>query len=197
MPLSSNPKSRLAVLVSGKGTNLEAIIRATSESTYPAIIQVVLSDKQDCLALQRAKKQSIPAIFIDPHLFPTKEGYDQMLVATLKEYKIDLVVLAGFMRILTPIFVRSFPHRILNIHPSLLPQFPGLNAVKKALELGAKKTGCTVHYVDEGIDTGPVILQKEISIFPEDTEESLLNRIHEVEHRLYPEAIKMALSQRK
>lgn len=197
MPLSSNPKSRLAVLVSGKGTNLEAVIRATQEPAYPAIVQVVLSDKQDCLALQRAKNHGIPAIFIDPQLFPTKEAYDQMLVATLKEYKIDLVVLAGFMRILTPLFVRSFPHRILNIHPSLLPQFPGLNAVKKTLDARAKKTGCTVHYVDEGVDTGPVILQKEVSILPDDTEESLLSRIHDLEHRLYPEAIKLALSQRK
>lgn len=195
--MSSNNKARLAVLVSGNGTNLEAIIQAAKNENYPALVSVVLSDQRDCFALARARKHGIPAVFIDPKLFPTKEAYDQMLVTTIKEYKIDLVVLAGFMRILSPLFVRSFPHQILNIHPSLLPDLPGLNAVKKALDAHLTKTGCTIHYVDEGVDTGPAILQEEIPIRPDDTEESLHNRIHTVEHRLYPQAIKLVLSKRQ
>lgn len=195
--MSSNNKARLAVLVSGNGTNLEAIIQAATNENYPALVSVVLSDQRDCFALARARKHGIPAVFIDPKLFPTKEAYDQMLVTTIKEYKIDLVVLAGFMRILSPLFVRSFPHQILNIHPSLLPDLPGLNAVKKALDAHLTKTGCTIHYVDEGVDTGPAILQEEIPIRPDDTEESLHNRIHTVEHRLYPQAIKLVLSKRQ
>ncbi len=195
--MSSNNKARLAVLVSGNGTNLEAVIQAAQNPAYPALVSVVLSDQRDCFALARTRKHGIPAVFIDPSLFPTKEAYDQMLVTTIKEYKIDLVVLAGFMRILSPLFVRSFPHQILNIHPSLLPDFPGLNAVKKALEAHLPKTGCTIHYVDEGVDTGPLILQEEVPIHPDDTEESLHNRIHAVEHRLYPEAIKLVLSKRQ
>ncbi len=196
-PLSSNNKARLAVLASGNGTNLEAIIRAAENPAYPAVVSVVLSDQRDCFALARTRKAGIPAVFIDPSLFPTKEAYDQMLVTTIKEYKIDLVILAGFMRILSPLFVRSFPNQILNIHPSLLPDLPGLNAVKKALDLHLPKTGCTIHYVDEGVDTGPLILQEEIPIHPDDTEESLHNRIHTVEHRLYPQAIKLVLSKRQ
>lgn len=195
--MSSNNRARLSVLASGNGTNLEAIIQATKNADYPAIVSVVLSDQRDCFALERARKYDIPAVFIDPKLFPTKEAYDQMLVATIKEYRIDLVILAGFMRILSPLFVRSFPNQILNIHPSLLPEFPGLHAVKKALDARLSKTGCTIHYVDEGVDTGPLILQEEIPIRPDDTEETLEKRIHEVEHRLYPEAIKLVLVNRQ
>lgn len=195
--MSSNNKARLAVLVSGNGTNLEAIIQAAQHPAYPAVVSVVLSDQRDCFALGRARKHGIPAVFIDPKLFPTKEAYDQMLVTTIKEYKIDLVVLAGFMRILSPLFVRSFPNQILNIHPSLLPELPGLNAVKRALDARLPKTGCTIHYIDEGVDTGPVILQEEVPIRPDDTEESLHNRIHAVEHKLYPQAIKLVLSKRQ
>lgn len=194
----TNERVKLAVLVSGKGSNLKAIIAATEKKGppakgFPAQVQVVISDKQHSGGLEMARGKNIPAIFIDPKTFESREAYDQMLMATIKEYNIDLIVLAGFMRVLSPMFVKAFPKQILNIHPSLLPQFPGLHAVKDALLAKVKTTGCTVHYVDEGIDTGPVIMQRMVSVLPEDTEDSLHARIQQEEHILYPEAIEFIL----
>ncbi|MBI2645594.1 MAG: phosphoribosylglycinamide formyltransferase [Deltaproteobacteria bacterium] len=131
----------------------------------------------------------IPAVFVNPKLYDSREAYDQMLASMLKEYKVDLVILAGFMRVLSPIFVQAFPKKILNIHPALLPKYPGLHAVKEALESGDSHTGCTVHFVDEGVDTGPIIAQTQVSIKKGDTQDSLHARIKEQEYTLYPKAI--------
>ncbi|MBI3017696.1 MAG: phosphoribosylglycinamide formyltransferase [Deltaproteobacteria bacterium] len=187
--LSTNPKAKLAVLVSGTGSNLEAIIKATQNSKYPAYVGVVISDQKEALALKKATAHQIPAVFVNPKLYDSREAYDQMLASMLKEYKVDLVILAGFMRVLSPIFVQAFPKKILNIHPALLPKYPGLHAVKEALESGDSHTGCTVHFVDEGVDTGPIIAQTQVSIKKGDTQDSLHARIKEQEYTLYPKAI--------
>lgn len=185
----STPKAKLAVLVSGTGSNLEAILKATQNPKYPAYVGVVMSDQKEALALKKARDHQIPAVFVNPKLYDSREAYDQMLASMLKEYKVDLVILAGFMRVLSPLFVQTFPKRILNIHPSLLPKYPGLHAVKEALASGDTHTGCTVHFVDERVDTGPVILQAKVPIQKGDTEEILHARIKEQEHTLYPKAI--------
>ena len=192
----STHKVKLAVLVSGTGSNLEAIIKATQNPKYPAYVGVVISDQKEAPALKKAIARQIPAVFVNPKLYESKEAYDQMLASMLKEYKVDLVILAGFMRVLSPLFVQTFPKKILNIHPSLLPRYPGLHAVKEALESGDTHTGCTVHFVDEGVDTGPVILQAKVPIRKGDTEETLHTRIKEQEHKLYPQAIEQILSKK-
>ena len=176
-------------MVSGTGSNLEAILKATKNPKYPAYVGVVISDQKDALALKKARDHQIPSVFVNPKLYESRKAYDQMLASMLKEYKVDLVILAGFMRVLSPIFVQAFPKRILNIHPSLLPKYPGLHAVKEALDTGDAHTGCTVHFVDEGVDTGPIISQTKVSILKGDTEESLHTRIKEQEHHLYPKVI--------
>lgn len=185
----STPKIKLAVLGSGTGSNLEAIIKATQNPKYPAYVGVVISDQKEAPALKKATAHQIPAVFVNPKLYESREAYDQMLASMLKEYKVDLVILAGFMRILSPIFVQAFPKKILNIHPSLLPKYPGLHAVKEALASGDSHTGCTVHFVDENVDTGPVIAQTKVPIQKGDTEDSLHSRIKEQEHILYPKVI--------
>lgn len=182
-------KVKLGILVSGTGSNMDAIVTACKVEDYPAYVGVVISNLKGAPALQKANTAGIPAVFINPKLFESREAYDQMLVATLKEYKVQLVILAGFMRILTKDFVHAFPKRILNIHPSLLPKFPGLHAVRDALQAGAKETGTTVHFVDEGVDTGPVIRQAKVPVHAGDTEETLHERIKQEEHKLYPKAI--------
>ena len=194
MSLFQQPaKIKLAVLASGAGTNLEAIIDAAKKESFPAFVGVVVSDNQSAGALKRARHHRVPAVFIDPKLFGSRKDYDQMLIATLKEYKAEFIILAGFMRILSSLFVQMFSKHILNIHPSLLPKYPGLSAVQRALEAGEKETGCTVHYVDEGVDTGPVVLQQTVPILPDDTVERLHQRIHEAEHKLYPKAIESVI----
>ena len=187
--MSTNPKAKLAVLVSGTGSNLDAIIKATQNPKYPAYVGVVISDQKEAPALKKARDHEIPAVFVNPKLYDSRETYDQMLASMLKEYKVDLIILAGFMRVLSPIFVQAFPKKILNIHPSLLPKYPGLHAVKEALESGDSHTGCTVHFVDEGVDTGPIIAQAKVPIKKGDTQDSLHARIKEQEHALYPKAI--------
>ncbi len=185
----STPKIKLAVLVSGTGSNLEAIIKATQKPGYPATVGVVMSDQKEALALKKAMAHKIPAVFVNPKLYESREAYDQMLASMLKEYKVDLVILAGFMRVLSAIFVQAFPKKILNIHPALLPKYPGLHAVKEALKSGDTHTGCTVHFVNEGVDTGPIIAQTKVSIQKGDTETTLHARIKEQEHILYPKVI--------
>ncbi len=164
---------------------------AIAAGRLPAQVVVVLSDKQGAVALERARAAGIPAEFVDPASFPSREAFDRRLAERLKAYGVDLVVLAGFMRILSPAFVRAFPGRIMNIHPSLLPAFPGLHAQRQALEYGVKVSGCTVHFVDEGLDSGPIIMQAAVPVREGDTEESLAARILEQEHRLYPDAIRL------
>ncbi|NMA91783.1 MAG: phosphoribosylglycinamide formyltransferase [Firmicutes bacterium] len=180
---------RLAVLASGEGTNLEAIFEAIEREEVAAEVGLVISDRPTAPALGRARRREVKARFLDPRPFATREEYDCALLEILQQESVDLVVLAGFMRLLSPVLVKEFYLRIMNIHPSLLPAFPGLNAVEQALDHGVKVTGCTVHFVDEGLDTGPIILQQAVPILEIDTIETLHQRIHAVEHRLYPRAI--------
>lgn len=182
---------RVGVLASGRGSNLQAILDATSREDCPARVVVVVSDRERATALERASRAGVPTVFLNPKDFADRAAYDQALERLLHEHGVDLVCLAGFMRILTPPFVRAFAGRILNIHPSLLPAFPGLNAQRQALDSGAAISGATVHFVDEGVDTGPIVLQASVPVHPDDTEESLSARILVEEHRLYPEAIRL------
>ncbi len=188
---------KIGVLASGRGTNLQSIIDSVENKEIEnAEVSVVISDNKDALALKRAKKHEIPAIFIDPTTFRTKEEFDEEIVRVLKEYNCDLVLLAGYMRILSPKVVNAFKWKIMNIHPALLPSFPGVNAQKQALEYGVKVSGCTVHFVDEGVDTGPIILQKAVTVEVNDTPNLLADRILKEENRLYPLAVKLFLEGR-
>lgn len=182
---------RLAVLASGYGSNLQAILDAIERKEIDGRVEIVISDVEGAYALDRARKHGIESVYINPREYKKREDFDRVLAGLLQERQIDLVVLAGYMRLLSPLFVETFRGRIMNIHPSLLPAFPGLNGVKKALSYGVKVSGCTVHFVDEGLDSGPIILQEAVPVFDEDTEESLHERIHRVEHRLYPKAIQL------
>ncbi len=183
-----NKKTRVGVFVSGSGSNLQALIDAKIPSVE---IVVVVSNNPDAYAIERAKKSKIPVEVIDHRNYSSREDFEREIQKRLDQYKVDLIALAGFMRILTPLFIRNYKNRIMNLHPALLPSFPGTNAVKQALMYGVKFTGCTVHFVDEGVDTGPIILQAVVPIYDTDTEESLLERIHKEEHRIYPEAVRL------
>ncbi len=183
-----NTKTRLAVFVSGSGSNLQAII----DAKVPTVeIALVFSNNPNAYAIERIKKYGISSLVIDHSGYSSREDYEKEILRSIESYNIDLIALAGFMRILSPYFVSRFKNRIMNLHPALLPAFAGINSVKRALEYGVKYTGCTVHFVDEGVDTGPIILQSVVPIFENDTEDSLLERIHEEEHRIYPEAIRL------
>lgn len=186
---------KLGILLSGRGSNFEAIAHNVRAGKIPAEIAVVISNKEDALGLATARNLGLPARFI-PSKGKEREAYDREVVAVLKEFQVDLVCLAGFMRILSPYFVRAFPQRILNIHPALLPSFPGEQAQKQALEYGVKFTGCTVHIVDEGVDTGPIVLQAVVPVQDDDTVETLSARILNEEHRIYSEAICLLLQDR-
>jgi phosphoribosylglycinamide formyltransferase-1 len=185
-------KVRIAVLVSGRGSNLQAIIDNIEKGLLSAEIAVVISDQADAYALERARKHGLPAVPMSAKGYKDRrEEYDALLVKKMRERNVDLVCLAGFMRIITPALLRAFPSRIMNIHPSLLPAFPGLHVQKKALEHGVKFSGCTVHLVDEGMDTGPIIIQAVVPILDGDTEDSLSERILKQEHRIYSRAIQL------
>lgn len=175
----------LGVLISGRGSNLQALIDAGLN------IVVVISDKADAFGLERAKKHKIDAVHIDPKKFKDKNTYELEIVKTLKSKKVDLVCLAGYMRIVGPVLLEHFQGRMLNIHPALLPSFPGLHSQKQALDHGVKVSGATVHFVDEGCDTGPIVVQSAVPVLEDDTEESLSARILEQEHKIYPQAIKL------
>ena len=181
-------KTNIAVFVSGSGTNLQAIIDSGIES---ANIAVVVCDIPGVMAIERARKHGIPVELVNSGDFESREEFERQIVAKIDGYDIGLVVLAGFMRILTPYFIGCFSNRIINIHPSLLPSFPGTNSVRQALDYGVKKTGCTVHFVREEVDAGPIILQAVVPITEEDTEETLLEKVHTEEYRILPEAIRL------
>ena len=181
----------IAVLCSGSGTNLQAIIDSVKSGYLPVKIALVASDNKNAYALERAKSAQIETLALDPKLFKTREDFDREIVKNLKERKIGLAVLAGFMRIISPYFIREYKNKIMNIHPALLPSFKGAHGVKDALRYGVKVTGATVHFVGDKLDHGPIILQKALEVRDNDTEEILLERIHEEEHRIYPEAIKL------
>jgi phosphoribosylglycinamide formyltransferase-1 len=182
---------RLAVLASGRGSNLEAILEACRREDVPARVVVVVSDREGVPALERAIRAGVDAIFLNPKDHADRAAYDAALLTTLERYGSGLVCLAGFMRVLTAAFVRAWAGRLVNIHPSLLPAFPGLHAQRQALDHGVKVAGATVHFVDEGVDTGPIIVQASVPVRSADTEESLSARILVEEHRLYPEAIRL------
>lgn len=181
----------IGVLISGSGSNLQAIIDACAKGDIKARISCVISNKEDAYGLERARKAGIPALHLDHRAYSGREAYDEALVATLREFEVDLVALAGFMRIITCTLLDAFPMAVMNIHPALLPSFPGLHAQKQALDYGAKVAGCTVHFVDCGTDTGPIIIQAAVPVLEDDTEETLSARIQKEEHRVYPEAIRL------
>ena len=185
-------KLKLAVLASGRGSNLQAIIDNIEKGALSAEIAVVVSDQPDAYALERAKKHDIPAVHVSAKGYKGKrDEYDTLLVKKLRNRNVDLVCLAGFMRIISPVLIKAFPNRILNIHPSLLPSFPGLHVQKKAIDHGVKFSGCTVHFVDEDMDTGPIIIQAVVPILDSDTEDSLSERILKQEHKIYSRAIQL------
>jgi len=183
-------KERLGVLCSGRGTDLQSIIDAIEAGKVPASIAIVLTDKE-AYALVRAEKAGIPAVCVDRKQYPDREAFEKVLIEKLEAAGVTLVVLAGFMRILTPYFVRHFAGRIMNIHPALLPSFPGAHAHRDVLAYGVKVSGCTVHFVDEGTDSGPIIMQAAVPVLDDDTEESLGARVLQEEHRIYPECIRL------
>ena len=181
----------IAVLCSGSGTNLQAIIDSVKSGYIPAKIALVVSDNKDAFALERARKAGIETLVLDKKAFKTREDFDKEIIKNLKKRNVELVVLAGFMRLISPHFIKEFKNRIMNIHPALLPSFKGTCGIKDALEYGVKVTGPTVHFVDEKLDNGPIILQKAIEVKDNDTEDTLLERVHKEEHKIYPEAIKL------
>jgi len=181
----------IGVLASGRGTNLQAIIEAIEDGKIAGEIKVVMSDHPKACALKRAQQYLIDTRYIDFKEFKNREDFDKEIIKILKEKKIDLVVLAGYMRILSPYFIRAYQNKIMNIHPALLPSFPGLHAQKQAIGNGVKISGCTVHFVDEGVDSGPIILQKAVEMSDDDTEESLTEKILKEEHQIYPQAIQL------
>jgi phosphoribosylglycinamide formyltransferase 1 len=187
----ARPPVQLGVLISGEGTNLQGIIDAIVRGELSAEIRVVVSNRTNARGLERARANAIPVEVIDHRKFPTREDFDRGLVATLNARGVELVACAGFMRLLSPVMVRAFPNRIMNIHPALCPAFPGVNAQKAALEYGVRFTGCTVFFVTEGVDDGPVIVQAVVPVLPDDDEERLAARIRVQEHRIYPYAIRL------
>ena len=186
----------IGVLCSGNGTNLQAILQAIRAGRLRARIAVVISDRAEARALIRARRAGIPAQFVDPSAFGSREAFDRALIRILEASGVRAVCLAGFMRLLSPIFVRRFPRRILNVHPALLPAFPGAHAIRDALAWGAKLTGVTIHLVDEAMDHGPILLQEALPIRPGESAAHLRARIHRIEHRLYPRAIQLVLEGR-
>ncbi len=188
----NNTHINIAVLVSGRGSNLQAIIDNIENGTIPdASVSLVISDIKDAYAMERSKNHGIDAIFVDPASYPDKAGFESKILQFLKEYNIGLVLLAGYMRVVGPVLLDQFKGRMINIHPALLPSFPGLHAQQQAFDQGVKVSGCTVHFVDEGVDTGPIIIQKCVPVLEDDTRETLASRILEQEHRIFPEAVRL------
>jgi len=185
-------KVKVGALVSGRGSNLQAIIDNIENDALSAEVSVVISDQADAYALERAKKHNIPAVHVSAKGYKGKrDKYDALLVRELQKHNVELVVLAGFMRIITPTLLKAFPNRVMNIHPALLPSFPGLHVQKAAIVHGVKFSGCTVHFVDEGMDTGPIIIQAVVPVLDNDSEDSLSARILKQEHKIYSRAIQL------
>ena len=186
----------LAVFCSGFGSNFQAILDAASQKRLRAKIALMICDNPKAYALKRAHQHQVPVFLFNPKLFKNRGDYEKLIVRILKKQKVDLVVLAGFMRILTPYFIRAYRNRILNIHPSLLPRFKGAHAIRDAFEAGEKETGVTVHVVTKEVDAGPIVLQKKVRISKRDSLKSLESKIHRVEHEIYPLAIQRYLRSR-
>ena len=181
----------IGVLISGRGTNLQAIINAVQNKQIHGIIGCVISNRSKAFGIERAKLARIPHYVIKSKDYETREKHDEAIMEKLEKHKIDLIVLAGYMRILTPKFVNNYPHAIINLHPALLPSFPGLHGQRQAIEHGVKVSGCTVHFVDENVDHGPIILQTPVQVVQEDTEETLAARIAPHEHHLIVKAVRL------
>ncbi len=184
-------KKTVSFLVSGRGSNFQAVASAIIKGDIPATVGLVISDKPGVKALDIARELSIPAFFVNPKDYPTRQDHEKAMIELLRKYNTDLVVTAGYMRLLTPFFVNEFKNRIINIHPALLPSFPGTHAQKQALEYGVKISGCTTHFIDEGTDSGPIILQKAVPVYDDDTEDTLSARILKEEHQILIESVKL------
>jgi phosphoribosylglycinamide formyltransferase-1 len=186
---------RVAVLASGRGSNLQAVIDAIEAGTIQAKIVAVISNKKEAPALERARRHGLAGLFVDPKPYvgrpDSREAYDRELLDVLRRHDVELVLLAGYMKIVTTVLLEAFTNRIMNIHPSLLPSFPGLDVQKKAIEWGCKLAGCTVHFVTEGVDEGPIILQAAVPILDDDSPDTLAARILEQEHKIYPRAVQL------
>ncbi len=182
-------KLNIGVLVSGSGSNLQSIIDNIDKGLLDAKINVVVSNNPEAYALERSRKHGIPVVVIEHKGFKSREDFDREMIAALGVYPVELVVLAGFMRVLTPLFLDAFPLRVVNIHPALLPAFPGVRVQQQAVAYGVKFSGCTVHFVDKGVDTGPIIIQSVVPVYDTDDEDTLAARILREEHRIYPQAI--------
>ena len=195
--MSTNPTTplRVAVLASGRGSNLQAIIDAVEAGHVQANIVAVISNKKEAVALERARTHGLPDVFVDPKPFAglpdSRAAYDRALLEILEKHQVELVLLAGYMKIVTAALVNAYANRMMNIHPSLLPSFPGLDVQKKAIDWGCKLAGCTVHFVTEGVDEGPIILQAAVPILDQDTPETLAARILVQEHKIYPHAVQL------
>lgn len=188
---TARPPLKLGVLISGEGTNLQAIIDAIARDELRAEIRLVVSNKASARGLERARRHCLATAVIDHRKFPSREAFDAELAALLTAREVALVACAGFMRLLSPVMIRAFPNRIMNIHPALCPAFPGVDALRSALDYGARFTGCTVFFVTEGVDDGPVIVQAVVPIYPDDDEAALAARVHAEEHRIFPYAIRL------
>jgi phosphoribosylglycinamide formyltransferase-1 len=184
---------RLGVLISGRGSNLQSVIDAVTRGTLPAAIAVVISNRAGAAGLMRARAAGVQAVCLSPRDYPSRDAYDAALADLLREHAVDLVCLAGFMRLVGAPLLEAFPNRVLNIHPSLLPAFPGLEAQQQALDYGVTVSGATVHLVTSELDGGPIVIQSAVPVFPGDTAETLSARILVEEHRIYPEAIRLVL----
>jgi phosphoribosylglycinamide formyltransferase-1 len=195
MSIKRTTPLRVAVLASGRGSNLQAVIDAIEAGEVHATIVAVISNKKDAAALERARTHGLPDLFVDPKPFAgrpdSREAYDRALLEVLEHHNVELVLLAGYMKIVTAVLVNAYTNRMMNIHPSLLPSFPGLEVQKKAIEWGCKLAGCTVHFVTEGVDEGPIILQAAVPILDGDTPDTLAARILVQEHKIYPRAVQL------
>lgn len=182
---------KLGVLASGRGSNFQAIIDAIESGSLSAEISLLIVDNSSAYAIERAKKHNIAHLYIDPRKFTTKDDFYSAIADNLRSRGVELVILAGFMRVVRRPLLDAFPMRVMNVHPALLPSFPGLHGQRQAVDYGVRISGCTVHFVDEGMDTGPIIIQAAVPVAPDDTEESLSERILKYEHIIYPEAIRL------
>ncbi len=195
--MSNHPRRevRLGILASGRGSNLQAVIDAIEGGSLSARVAVVISNKRDAQALERARRHGAPNVFVDPKPFAGRpdgrEDYDHALLAVLHKHDVELVLLAGYMKIVTPVLINAYPDRMMNIHPSLLPSFPGLDVQQKALDWGVKVAGCTVHFVTDKVDEGPIIMQAAVPVLDGDTADTLSARILAQEHRIYPQAVQL------
>ncbi|MBF0419651.1 MAG: phosphoribosylglycinamide formyltransferase [Magnetococcales bacterium] len=188
--LPNQPVLNVGVLVSGSGSNLQAILDGCQEGTIPARVTVVISNNHNVLALERARRAGVATVIVDHRQYDKREIFEQILADVLEQYAVQLICLAGFMRILSPWFIRRFPGRVLNIHPALLPAFPGLHVQQRAIEAGVRFSGATVHFVDDGVDTGPIVVQAVVPVLPEDDSKTLSVRILAQEHKIYPLAVR-------